>query len=159
MYSPVHATAGLCIALAAPSPWVGIPLAIASHYLLDAVPHGDSGLGAWMTFNKGVRRIIAVEFFDLGAAALMVSFLISMHPEQSPWYLLAGAIGGILPDLLWGARFVLDRIGRFRFISHILHVHDQIHAWGHAKAVYDIPFRTGLLAQGLLLAAVLLLYR
>lgn len=159
MYSPVHATAGFFAVLFAPQPWLGLPLAVASHYLLDAVPHGDSGLGPWMTSSGQRHRLLTVESIDLGTAALMVAFLIYQHPEKSSWYLLAGAIGGILPDLLWGTRFLIDQSGAFRALSRLLHIHDQAHTWGHAKPAYDIPFRVGILAQALLLAAVLLLYR
>ncbi len=68
MYSPVHATAGLLIAEAIPQPEIGIPLALFSHYVLDAVPHGDSHFGPWLSHPGATHRIIITEVLDLGTA-------------------------------------------------------------------------------------------
>lgn len=158
MYSPVHATAGFFIARAIPNPVLGIVAAVASHYVLDAIPHGDAGFGPWLTAPGVGRRVVIVEGLDLGSAALMVAYLVATHPDRSAWYLVAGAAAGILPDLIWGARYLLDRLrlnipGLTRFV----HLHDGWHAWGHAKAKYDLSFRAGLIFQGVLLGLVLLL--
>ena len=158
MYSPVHATAGLYIAALVPDPLIGLPLAVASHYMLDAIPHGDTGLGPWMTADGKRHRILTVEGIDLGSAALMVSWLVIMHPNIAPWYLIAGAIGGILPDLLWGTSFVFSKfLPPIPVITPLLHWHDRVHSWGHAKVEDDVPYRVGLIYQGLLLAVVLML--
>lgn len=158
MYSPVHATAGFFVALAVPNPAIGLPLAVASHYLLDAIPHGDTGLGSWMTVTGSRHRLIIVESIDLGSAALMVGWLIATHPAAAPWYLVAGAVAGILPDLLWGTSYLLGKLFRpIPGLTRLLHWHDRGHSWGHAKPKYDLPFRVGLIGQGLILALVLLL--
>lgn len=157
MYSPVHATAGLLIARAIPHPVVGLAAAVASHYFLDAVPHGDSGFGQWLTGPGAGRRIFVTEAFDLGSAALMVWWLVATHPDRAAWYLIAGAMAGILPDVLWGLRFIIDRPGwRVPILLPLLLWHDRLHSWGHAKANYDLPLWAGLTYQGGILAAVLL---
>lgn len=157
MYSPVHATAGLLIVAAIPDPLVGLPLAVASHYLLDAIPHGDSGLGPWLTTTGKHHRIITVEGIDLGTAALMVTWLVATHPATPVWYLVAGAIAGILPDLMWGTSFMLKKLPfTIPIITSFLGWHDRMHSWGHAKPKYDIPYRAGLIYQGVILGIVLL---
>ncbi len=155
MYSAVHSSAGLFIARAIPNPILGIAAAIASHYLLDAIPHGDTGFGDWMMSQNASQRIAVVSMIDLGSAALMVSYLVATHPGQAAWYLIAGAIGGILPDLLWGLRFIVDKVHPLPITSPLLHWHDRLHSWGHAKASYDMSFRAGLLYQGALLGLIL----
>lgn len=158
MYSPVHATAGLLVARAIPNPIIGIAAALTSHYVLDALPHGDSHFGPWLT-EPGVRhRVMVVESLDLGSAALMVAYLVVTHPDRSLWYLIAGAIAGILPDLIWGLRYVLDRVKvTLPVITRLLYAHDRLHSWGHARAKYDLSFRAGLITQGIALAVVILL--
>lgn len=158
MYSPVHATAGFFIARAIPNPVLGLAAAVASHYLLDAIPHGDAGFGPWLKNPGRVHRIIIVETLDLGTAALMIAYLVAVHPDRSAWYLIAGGIAGILPDLLWGVRWLLDAAGQqIPLVTACLHAHDRWHSWGHAQAKYDLPFRAGVMYQGALLALVLLL--
>jgi hypothetical protein len=158
MYSPIHATAGLLIATVMPDPMSAALAGIASHYLLDVVPHGDTHFGAWLTGGHAKRRILTVESVDLGLGIMVVLALLLAHPEQSWIKLVAGAIGGVLPDLLWGFRFVVDSsVGHIPFLTSALHAHDRWHSWGHAKHAYDIPFTVGLLLQALVLGVVLFL--
>lgn len=158
MYSPLHASAGLLLAQAIPNPIAAFFVGVGSHYLLDAVPHGDTGFGSWMTGGNARRRITLVETVDLGLATITVLFLLIRHQGQ-PWLpLVAGAVGGVTPDLLWGARFVLESLGwRWRPVLGFLHLHDRLHRWGHAKHAYDLPFVVGLVVQAVLLSLVFLL--
>ena len=41
MYSPIHATTGLLLATAIPNPALAFLAGVGSHYILDAIPHGD----------------------------------------------------------------------------------------------------------------------
>ncbi len=159
MYSPVHATAGLLLAQYMPNPALAFLVGVGSHYLLDAVPHGDTYFGAWLTGGHAKRRIAVVESLDLGLAAIVVLALIASHPQQSWVKLVAGAIGGITPDLLWGLRFVLDSKGwKIPLLTPFLHHHDRWHSWGHAKHPYDIPFAVGIVVQVILIALAFLLH-
>lgn len=158
MYSPVHATAGTLIATLMPNPIAAFVVAWASHYALDALPHGDTGLGDWMRSDHAMRRIIGVEILDLGGAAAVVTTLIAQHPQHAWPTLLAGAIGGILPDLMWGLRFVLDSLGwRIPLVTTLLHQHDRWHSWVHAKHHYDVPFAVGIIYQLCILSLIFLL--
>ncbi len=63
-----------------------------------------------------------------------------------------------MPDLMWGARFVLDSANiQIPLITRFLHWHDRWHSWGHAKHPYDIPFAVGIVEQVTLIALVFLL--
>ncbi|MEK7637413.1 MAG: hypothetical protein AAB402_03470 [Patescibacteria group bacterium] len=159
MYSPLHAAAGLLLAQAMPDPVTAFAAGAASHYLLDAFPHGDTGLGEWLAGGHSARRIATVESVDLGLAAIVVLALIAGHPSQGWIKLVAGAGGGITPDLFWGGRLLLDRAGwRIPLLTSFLHRHDRWHSWGHAKHFYDVPFAVGLVIQAVLLSLVLFLH-
>lgn len=159
MYSPVHGAAGLLLAQVMPDPASAFLVGIASHYVLDAVPHGDTGFGSWLTGGHARRRILTVETVDLGIAAIVVLALVASHPGQWWLKLVAGAVGAITPDLLWGLRFVLDAQKiRLPLLTPFLRHHDRWHAWGHARPSYDMPFAVGLAVQSVLLALVFLLH-
>lgn len=159
MYSPVHATAGLLIAQFMPNPVAAFLAGVGSHYLLDAIPHGDTGVGDWLRGGHAKRRIVTVETVDLGLAAIVTLALVAGHPSSWWLKLVAGAIGGIVPDLLWGARFVLDSANiKIPGLTRFLHWHDRWHSWGHARHPYDIPFVAGLVVQFVMVSSVFLLH-
>lgn len=158
MYSPVHATAGLFLAQVMPNPAAAFLAGVASHYILDAIPHGDTDVGSWMTARHPFKRIAAVEVFDLGIAALVIGWLVIHHADSS-WKLVAGAVGGITPDLLWGAKYVLAGLGlRLPLITSWLNIHQRWHTYVHAKKGRDLSFLAGLGYQVVVLVLVLLLY-
>lgn len=159
MYSPLHATVGLLLAERLPNAPIAFLVGVASHYVLDAIPHGDSHFGAWLTSKDPLRRIIFVEALDLGLAAFVIIGLLLSQPARLAPKLIAGAIGGITPDVLWGLRFLLDTSGwRVPGLTAFLHLHDRWHNWGHAKAHYDVPFVVGLATQVSVLIAILLFH-
>lgn len=66
-----HILVGGAIASAVPNPYIGIPLSLVSHHLLDIIPHWDEGWG-WR--QKPKLRLFAESFFDL-ALGLGVGYL------------------------------------------------------------------------------------
>ena len=155
MYSPVHASVGVMLATAMPDPATAFLAGLASHYVLDAIPHGDMEVGPWMISKDPFKRLLLVEIFDLGIAAGMVIFLVGQYPTHPLLTLLAGAIGAILPDLAWGGEFVLGKLKLLPvWLKKILDLHGRWHTWTHAKHSYDMPFMAGLAYQ---LALVLLI--
>ena len=153
MYSPLHATTGALLATVMPNPAAAVLAGIASHYILDAIPHGDSLTSGWLS---SPRRIVRVESLDLGTAVFVSWWVIAHHPHSLAWSMALGAIGGVLPDMLWGARLVLDRLGwRIPLFLRGLRWHDKFHAWSHAKPNYDLSFKVGLIGQVILLVFLL----
>ncbi len=89
----------------------------------------------------------------------MVGLLAPLHANRPLWYLIVAALAAILPDLLWGFRYMMEQTPlRQSLLIRTLHRHDHLHAWGHAKASYDVPFRVGLIGQGAALILILLLH-
>lgn len=142
-----------------PDPVSAFLAGVGTHYLLDAIPHGDTGVGDWLRGPGALRRIIGVESIDLGLTVIIVALLLIGHPSTQWLKLIFGALGGITPDLLWGLRFVLDRREwNVPLLSRFVHLHDRWHKWGHAKAAYDVPFTVGIMAQIVFLAVSLSLH-
>lgn len=155
MYSPLHAAAGLTIVALVPNPVLSFPLAIASHYLLDALPHGDMRKPPHVLQVAEGRRLLITEAIDMPLTALVVWKLTTIFSSLSPLYLLAGAVAGILPDILWGGKFLLEAAHlRLPGLTRVLDVHHRWHEWIHVKAPRDIPFYAGVAYH---LAVVILL--
>ena len=129
-----HAIVGGAIASLMPAhPWLGLSLAFASHFLLDALPHWDYPIRSSSINPKVAARMkydgeLFTDLFTIGgdAALGIVVALTLFNTQTPPGYLLAlgGACAGILPDALQFAymRFPhqpLTSIQRFHeWISH-----------------------------------------
>jgi len=132
---------GLAVGTLLPSPVAhlslfAVPLALAlgvlSHHLLDFIPHTDAA-----TFWPDPRRvpwfvvvIVTVE--------VMIGFLLTgtlFVAQHTTWAFAAGAIGGILPDLLdemplWQERFRSSALGGVFHRWHTrLHCADMAQSW------------------------------
>lgn len=90
-----HAMAGIIIAAAAPAPFVPA-LALASHFLMDALPH----FGNSATFKPWTKAFKWLLVFDAIMCIAVLSFSIWLFPDK--WWLMAtGAFFATLPDFLW----------------------------------------------------------
>jgi len=105
-----HEIVGAAIVNSMPNhPVIGISLALASHYLLDMVPHSDyelSGLldekakaqgASWE--NKAMLKSTARGVVDFLVGAVICG-LIFVHDERTLVLTALGAFVGALPDLL-----------------------------------------------------------
>lgn len=103
-----HAIVGAGIAATIPAhPVLGVSLAFASHFLVDAIPHYDYQIrSASINPNLGgPLRFDTPLFIDLGSIALdglfglLLAFILFSTPTQWPLVLAAG-FAGQLPDAL-----------------------------------------------------------
>ncbi len=96
-----HSATGAAIALAISQPAVALPLAFASHFLLDALPHhGHPNNGGYTEALKHKK----LTFFSLGYDVVGLIILLSLLIGQA-WYVWAAAFVAILPDLKWPYRY------------------------------------------------------
>ena len=102
MTATAHALVGGAIAAAISNPAVGIPLAFASHPILDMIPHWDLGMG-WRKKNK--LTLFLESSLDLLLGIVLAYFLFGKSIE--PFYFLicifASEIWDIMmmPYILW----------------------------------------------------------
>ena len=114
----------------------------ASHYLADAVPHGDEQAGDWARRKNEVRRYALLAGIDavILAAALASVFLAGGFDPA----ILAAAAGATVPDVLWG---VEKTLGRTIFGPHL-----KFHHRVHNLFGWRLPLWSGLMFQTALAA-------
>ena len=134
-------------------------LGVASHLALDAIPHGDAGIGHWVHSSPNhvtkLQRLLPMVFVDqiLGAGVFFLLLSSPFLTSTSFWTLFAGAFGSILPDYLTGFRDLLPKPPRW--LESIHRFHEKCHYRGHDP----LSIRGGLVFQTLLtLAAIFAAY-
>jgi len=112
-------TAGV-IALTVKEPALVAPLALASHFLLDVIPH----YGSYPPFARGTRTYYKIIAADGLISTLVYLVMIHIWPQ----YLLAISVGvffSLLPDLLWPLALYIKQQGPlwgfYRFHKGIQH--------------------------------------
>ena len=131
-------------------------LGIASHLVLDAIPHGDAGIGHWVHSSPNhvtkLQRLLPMVFVDqiLGAGVFFLLLTSPLLAYTSFWTLFAGAFGSILPDYLTGIRDLLPQPPKW--IESIHRLHEKFHFSG--KDPFTIL--TGLIFQSLLVGLFIL---
>lgn len=100
-----HAMTGAVIAVSIPEPWLAIPLAFASHFLLDAIPHFGIYEDDVLRRNKHwlFRSVITIDI--LLVLTLLITVPIYLNGQINPWIVLSCMIAAVLPDLIWVYRF------------------------------------------------------
>ena len=130
-------------------------LGVASHLVLDAIPHGDAGIGHWVHSSPNhitkLQRLLPIVFVDQILAAGVFFLLLSspLLASTAFWTLFAGAFGSILPDYLTGFRDLLPKPPRW--LESIHRFHEKCHYRGHDP----LSIRGGLVLQTLLTLAAI----
>jgi len=151
MFSPVHLATGMLLVKYLPDPSMAITASVASHYVLDMIPHGDGGV----YYNHSQRGITAIFVLDGIAAILVIAVFLLTHTVT--WWMLFGAAAAVAPDVLWGLHR-LAMWGRWPlgFFGPPLDRHYRFHLAIHAHPARDIPLLTGVAYQLVLVAVALL---
>lgn len=93
MTATAHALIGASIAARVTNPYIGIPLAIASHFIADLVPHWDAGTNHKKKSLLRLKMEAAADVL-LGFALAYLIFRNSVSPD----YLFIMIIAAQLPD-------------------------------------------------------------
>jgi hypothetical protein len=100
MFWIVHILIGMIIGIQFKSPWLIIPIAILSHFILDAIPHWDGNFDKKKfkkTGNVVVNDIdMVVKFLDIIGS---LSVIIYFYMQSDRNMMVLGAVMAILPDL------------------------------------------------------------
>jgi hypothetical protein len=89
-----HVAIGATIGAVLGNPLVVVPVAIASHYALDMVPHWQETLAPYLPTRATYTRVP----IDLALAAGIIALQIHWHPAAVPAIFL-GAVAANLPDI------------------------------------------------------------
>jgi len=110
MLETPHVFIGAAIARAIPNPFIAIPLAFASHFILETIPHWNPHLNTeTQKFGSPTKRSTAITAVDSTLALASGSF-IAYHalPNSSQAILvLACCFFAVLPDVMEGPYFFL----------------------------------------------------
>lgn len=117
MLETPHVALGVAIAVAIPNPLISIPLAFASHFALDMVPHWNPHINTEMKkYGKLTNPTLFIIAVDLALALLLTIFIGKTNP-----YIYLASFMSILPDIAEGPYFLygwrnkyLDIILRFQ---------------------------------------------
>lgn len=97
MTATAHALIGASIAAKITNPIIGIPLAIASHFAADLVPHWDAGTNHK---NKSLMRLKFEATLDVLLGVALVLLIFRSMAITNPVYLFTMVIAAQLPDWL-----------------------------------------------------------
>jgi len=131
MILAVHGLAGSFVARAFPShPLWGLFFAVASHFLLDALPHWEYALGNICSDKKNRSLFSRSSLIDLAKiildgcfGVLLPLLLFFPHTRNELFIVLMGSVGGMLPDvvefLYWKLNWnILGYFSRFHRSCH-----------------------------------------
>jgi hypothetical protein len=151
MFITTHAAIGALLAEAVPNhPVAAFCLGVASHFLSDIIPHGDSHLYKGFVSGTKVRRALAYVTID-GVIALFFSlFLLNTKLVDNQLATTWGIVGGVLPDLMVG----VYEVTRFRALRLFHRFHFFFHNMISAKHG-DLSFPAGFSMQLIFLAALI----
>lgn len=128
MTATAHALIGASIAARISNPYIGIPLAIASHFIADLVPHWDAGTNHKKKSALRLKMEAAADVL-LGFALAFLIFRTVVNPN----YLFIMIISAQLPDWLeapsWMFGFKIPPFSWMDYLGHKLQTRMQL-PWG-----------------------------
>src|SRR5689334_22883185 len=85
MLETPHVAVGVAIASKFPNPWVAIPLSLASHFILDKVPHWNPHMYTeTKKFGRPAKSSTTLALIDIGVAFVLgSSFAYSALPNYN----------------------------------------------------------------------------
>lgn len=136
MLSSQHATIGGAVGLMTGNPVLGFLAGVASHHILDMIPHVD-GLPeetqpkrySSRKRDEWPRSEYIIAYTDSLLTLIILVFLVfKMDSYHKVVLMMCGAVGGVFPDLLdnvpfWKKYFRATKFGRW--------YHDQVHCRLH----------------------------
>lgn len=153
MLSISHATTGAFVASKFMNPLIYVPAAVALHFMEDWIPHWDIGEGM-CEGRRSRRAAFYLGVLDLVLAAVIIWWfwlsrysLLEILTFKQPiaWHIMAGALAGILPDLIEAPKIFLGI--EIKLFKPITRFHERFH--------HSIPHKIrGLIPQILLLIAI-----
>lgn len=143
-----HATLGAVIGHATGNPLLAFIFGFISHFLIDMVPHGDTGMSDNFRIHKRHRRrAVAYVVVDAIFAMFFVLMLANARDIDSVRAYSWGIVGGVLPDFLVG----VYEITKTRLLRWFNTLHFFFHDF-FVKRKGDVPLYYAIMAQVVLIA-------
>lgn len=162
MILTTHAIVGAAAGRLVSNPLLAFALGFVSHFLIDAIPHWGYPLASLirdeknllqkdMAMNRWFLRDLAIMAVDFCSGVILAIFIFQGKAGFINFSLplLAGVMGGVLPDALQFAYFKIRR----RPLVDLQKLHIRFHL-NHTKNIPALPY--GILSQvAVIIAAVI----
>lgn len=139
-----HAMVGAAIAKLVPIPAVALPLALASHFITDYVPHWNPHTDTHGRFSGNSVTIIAIDSLAAVVAGVILAFNSSHF-----WLILSACLLAVLPDVIEIPHFFLD--WKYAPVEKLIK-YQKAHQW-------NVPMVWGLLSQAIVIITCLLIIK
>lgn len=150
MFLTTHAAIGALIAQQIPGQhFLAFTLGIASHFLSDIIPHGDTKQYKDYVSGRGVKKAVAYVMIDAAIAIYFILFLFNADIPTNRLTVSMGIAGGILPDLL----VAVYEVWRVKGLRWFHRLHFFFHNMVSEKK--DMTLASGFAMQVMFLAALL----
>jgi hypothetical protein len=152
MFLTVHATVGALIGQHSPNILVAFVLGIISHYIVDAIPHGDENLIGEDKANitkKEILLILKIVSLDVIIMSSLLYCLYSQGLINPSWTIISGIIGSILPDFFNGIYLLTKN----KFLKKSSMFHFNL----HFITGKTISLKAGLVVQLIILSLIILI--
>jgi hypothetical protein len=116
MLETPHVFVGAAIAVAVPNPLIAIPLAFASHFVLETVPHWNPHLNSETEmFGKPTRRSTAITAVDSTLALVSGSFIAfqALPDIGQALTIMMACFASVFPDVMEGPYFFMKMRNSF----------------------------------------------
>jgi len=111
MLETPHVAVGAAIAAQIPDPMIALPLAFASHFVLDRVPHWNPHLNTEIRkYGKITKKSRDLIIGDV-ILALVLGFFIASQAQFTPSHglvILLASFAAVLPDVMEGPYFFFN---------------------------------------------------
>lgn len=139
-----HAVTGASIAVVVREPVLALPLALASHFVLDALPHiGLDEYGGHNKMRTLFHKILAAD------TVLLISLAVFLFVSGAPLLVFACVFLAGAPDFVWAYRYVVqEKLGKAK--EHPKNLLNRFHSkiqWSQTLrgAYLEIPYAFTLL--------------
>ncbi len=144
-----HVAVGAAIATKIPNPLLAIPLAFASHFVLDKIPHWNPHIyKETKKFGQLTKKSTKIIILD-SSLALILGLLIASLALPSlnrAMVIIAASFASVLPDFIEAPYFFLNMRGN-EFLKKWITFHRSLQK--------HVSFLPGILSQIIVLAAAL----
>lgn len=168
MFITSHTLFSVLISQKMGSPSEAFLFSLASHYILDLIPHGDENLGHWIKKRLPISRFIFTITADISIfCIIMTVFLLDKKLPVLP-VLLASVIGGVLPDVMvilndlfadWQKNISqkIIKYARYLPVTVAFRYNKKLHNFTHRLIPVRLSVKKGLIVQMILIFAFILL--
>ena len=141
MFLAPHTVTALWITTKVSDPLLVFVLAIASHFLLDIIPHGDEDLGKYVNTDGKINYILKVGSFDVLVSIAVVYFYLMRNPNVDSMIIYAAILGAWLPDVLW----IVIEVLKVKSMDWYIRFHGKVHTLIDYRypLTYGVPVQLG----------------